>query len=803
MKKLLSVLLAVLMVLTILPVTAFAAGGTGHQIAVKIYKVVLDDSMYLGYQNPQFVTTTTVICQDETAHSGYNHCVNLKNFYPKNFGLSDANADWTGWSFDSSFDKNSVNGPFYSWTREQVNATANVTGSEPYPCSKNFYLVYKNPNPQPAAPSAADVQALLKVEIDCENDEAEHHDKTYNLIAGTFDIGKVSGSSTAGYKVDITVYSASYIAAYDEYTGATHTLEDDEPASKTVTLTYNSSKKWTSPDSEVEFDVECDTPDAPDLPDADELKKLFNVSVDCVNEEVEHEKKTYNLIAGSYTFGTMTGSYSTGYTVDVSVSADKYLQQYGTDMGETHTLAATSTSPKKVTLTWSKETAAWTTATKEVAFEAECETPDPEVPNADELKKLFNVSVDCVNEDVEHDKKTYNLIAGSYSVGSKTGSYSTGYTVEVSVSADKYIQQYGTDMGETHTLASTSTSPKKVTLTWTKDTAAWTTATKAVAFEAECETPEPPAKPTETELKNILGDSAVVVYCSGNPYVSHNSKLYGLLAGSYTLGNVEGTPKDGYTLKLTLKPQVFVDQYSTDLGSTHKMNGTIPAEKLVFTLTYGANGWTLNLNPPILAIPVICAEGPAAPTADELSRIFDGNIQMTCVNEDVEHDQMSFALLEGSYSVGKVEGSLEDGFTVKITVSPASYITAYDKEIGGTHKLSPSTQGSAVIVLRCSAIAEFSLSDNNGLVWVPEDEDALPISWTVTCAEDKPTEPNRRPMDTSKPIPSGSLAKPADDANPNTGAYNHSGSFAVLTLAVGAAAACLTVCGRKGRKQEK
>ena len=375
--------------------------------------------------------------------------------------------------------------------------------------------------------------------------------------------------------------------------------------------------------------------------------------------------------------------------------------------------------------------------------------------------------------------------------------------MEVSVSADKYLQQYGTDMGETHTLAATSTSPKKVTLTWSKETAAWTTATKEVAFEAECETPEPPAKPTDTELKGILGDRAVIVYCSGNPYVSHDSKLYGLLAGSYTLGNVEGTPKSGYTLKLTLKPQVFVDQYSTDLGSAHEMSETIPAEKLVFTLNYSENGWFFSGNRPILEIPVICAEGPAAPTADELSAIFDGEIQMTCVNEDVEHDQMSFALLEGSYSVGKVEGNLEDGFTVKVTVSPASYITAYDKEIGGTHKLSPSTQGSAVIVLRCSAIAEYSLSDDSGLVWAPEDEDALPISWTVTCAKDEPSEPNRRPMDTSKPIPSGSLAKPADDANPNTGAYNRSGSFAVLTLAVGAAAACLTVCGRKGRKQEK
>ena len=142
-KRILAVLLALVLVLG-LAATSFAANSTGHQISVKIYKVVLDSSKPLGYQTPVLINTITVVCQDSTAHSGYNHSVNLKEFYPTNVGAS--TTDWTGWEFDSYYTKGKENATFYNWTSSRVNATANVTGSEPYPCSKNFYLVYKDVN---------------------------------------------------------------------------------------------------------------------------------------------------------------------------------------------------------------------------------------------------------------------------------------------------------------------------------------------------------------------------------------------------------------------------------------------------------------------------------------------------------------------------------------------------------------------------------------------------------------------------------------------------------------------------------
>ena len=143
-KRILALLLSIVLVLGLVTVS-FAANGTGHKISVKIYKVVLDSSKPLGYQNPELINTITVTCQDSTGHSGYNHSANLKDFYPTNVGA--ATKDWTGWEFASYYTKGQEQKPFYNWSRDKVNATANVTGSEPYPCSKNFYLVYKDTTP--------------------------------------------------------------------------------------------------------------------------------------------------------------------------------------------------------------------------------------------------------------------------------------------------------------------------------------------------------------------------------------------------------------------------------------------------------------------------------------------------------------------------------------------------------------------------------------------------------------------------------------------------------------------------------
>ena len=111
MKKTIALLMALVMVLCLLPSMTLAANSTGHRISVKLYKVVLDSSKPLGYQTPEHIGTITVTCQDSTPHSGYNHFVNLKDFYPTKHGLS--TSDWTGWQCNAYYTKGEDNEPFY------------------------------------------------------------------------------------------------------------------------------------------------------------------------------------------------------------------------------------------------------------------------------------------------------------------------------------------------------------------------------------------------------------------------------------------------------------------------------------------------------------------------------------------------------------------------------------------------------------------------------------------------------------------------------------------------------------------
>ena len=234
-KRILALLLSIVLVLGLVTVS-FAANGTGHKISVKIYKVVLDSSKPLGYQNPELINTITVTCQDSTGHSGYNHSANLKDFYPTNVGA--ATTDWTGWEFASYYTKGQEQKPFYNWIRDTVNATANVTGSEPYPCSKNFYLVYKDTTPS--------VDTYTVTYTDGVDGEVVFPDQvTSGLTAGTATPPFQGGTPTregyvfAGWKPAVAgtvTGNATYVAQWKVDMNGSG-VPDDEEMKYTVTYT--------------------------------------------------------------------------------------------------------------------------------------------------------------------------------------------------------------------------------------------------------------------------------------------------------------------------------------------------------------------------------------------------------------------------------------------------------------------------------------------------------------------------------------------------------------------------------------
>ncbi len=348
--------MAILVVVAMMPTAAFAANGTGHKISVDVYKVVLDSSKPLGYQNPEKINNITVTCQDSTGHSGYNHSVNLKEFHPTNVNAS--TTDWTGWEFDSYYTKGQEQQTFTAFTSSKVNATANVTGHEPYPCSKNFYLVYKDSTPpapvKPDAPKENEIPEILgenTVEVKCTETMATHTPKTmtYGLLAGSYTVGTVQGDASIGYTVEVTVKSANYVSDFDTITGKPHTPANE---SKNITLKYNStSKTWSvDPASQkpIKFDVVCkETPAPSDEPEIDQgtIETLLlgkAVCVDCTTDAI-HEDQYY---AYEDEFTRTNVRNGECIVTLVSINEDAYIKKYSNDVNKEHkkgTNASTST----------------------------------------------------------------------------------------------------------------------------------------------------------------------------------------------------------------------------------------------------------------------------------------------------------------------------------------------------------------------------------------------------------------------------------------------------------------------------
>ena len=484
MKKSLALTLALIMVLCMLPMTALAANGTGHQISVKIYKVVLDSSKPLGYQTPELlVDTITVICQDKTSHSGYNHSVNLKEFYPTNFGLT--TTDWTGWQFNAYYEKGKDKATFYDWTSEQVNATANVTGSEPYPCSKNFYLVYKE-----AAPQTQDITLTY----DANGGTGAPEPQTQTVESGkeaTFIVNSKEPTRAnydfKGWSTDRNAETASYhggdsitisqdTTLYAVWANHEHKDENDDGYCDTdrECMHPKDNDRYCTVDGCTHPDTCCpkkpdNKPDKPNpepsaTPAIDGLTGVQVVEVECVTDGSKHEGGKYQLISGSYQVGAVQGDATNGYTCDITVYPGKYVEAYNTDIMVTHTLA-TAGQTGTITLRWKPDvgqdgTAKWIVDRGvSVVFKVVCapvvDPSEPEKPSDDAVKTLLGdvVTIDCTNNKVTHEDKTYGLLPGGFSVGDVEGNKEDGYTVNVTVTPDAYVTQYSNDIGEKHNLS--------------------------------------------------------------------------------------------------------------------------------------------------------------------------------------------------------------------------------------------------------------------------------------------------------------------------------------------------------------
>ncbi|MGM9607388.1 MAG: InlB B-repeat-containing protein [Oscillospiraceae bacterium] len=180
-------------------------------------------------------------------------------------------------------------------------------------------------------------------------------------------------------------------------------------------------------------------------------------------------------------------------TCNFTVSNATPIREGYTFLGWAETSNATEAKYQEnatVTLNW----AGGTTATNKTLY-AVWKKAAPNKPTDEELTNQTNgilkgdiVTVNCTNEDVEHDPETYGLIADSYTIGAVAGDPTDGYTCTITISADKYVEEYNGEIGVEHSLDENENESKTITLTWDATNKAWTAPTSGVpvTFNVKC-----------------------------------------------------------------------------------------------------------------------------------------------------------------------------------------------------------------------------------------------------------------------------------------------------------------------------
>ncbi len=318
----------------------------------------------------------------------------------------------------------------------------------------------------PSAPTDGQLPGILResvVKVACANPKAAHGDKTYGLLPGSYAIGSVAGDATAGYTCPVTIHSDPYVAAYNAVVGAAHTLQPDGQAAKSITLSWDGANQaWALRDGlPLAFPVLCkDAAAAPQAPASDQLPGILGsvVKVACANSRGFHGDKTYALLPGSYTIGTVAGDQVKGYTCPVTIhDAAPYVAAYNADMGAAHTLQPAAQTPKTITLAWNGKAWQKPTAGLPVTVTVLCQNPPvsplPAAPTKAETLKLLGAARAQVNCSAgRHGGWTYPLREDSIQLGSVYEGNKQP-RVNVTLSGNPYVQAYSRDMGKPHTLS--------------------------------------------------------------------------------------------------------------------------------------------------------------------------------------------------------------------------------------------------------------------------------------------------------------------------------------------------------------
>lgn len=651
-KRLVAFLLVLIMVLGMLPVSAFAADdGVSPQAlesnetqTIKYQILYVGDEFNTGY-NYGVSVNKTYTCQYSTGHSGFNHSILISEF--RNVGVPALKGQ-----LDSGYE-------FVGWAKEaKKNPTIfdfNTAGTTATQTTYTIYLVAKKAVPPTVTYTLT------------------YYPNTTDLVTNMPSPNPVTQKSSTS-PVTFTVSSA--IPAREGYNFLGWNGKPDA-----TTPTVQPGNWVTTPATATRLYAvwQSNTPptDKPAKPTENDVTGVV-VDIVCVTTTGTHDTVQYPLghpTDAQHTIGEVVSDGAGGYICPVTVRTAWFVQQASNLVWKVqHTPTAQTIT---FNLTYDKTNKKWVKPAANPRIEATHEvtpdTPGDQKPNIEEANA--KIRVQCIEYPSKHNPytKNYRILPGSYDdLGWDRTEY--GYIYSIRLNRAKYIAQFDQEIGRPHT----DTEPNKETrINWRWENGAWHLIGGPDGIDADIkvkcdQTETPPTKPIITGRQEYIR-----VICKNEPNKERN---YVPKFGRYTESDPAVQKVNGvWTYTITILRDKHVEEFNKDFPGHED---TDPNAVTTMSWVWKDAEWKLvpvnGLRTVGAIIEVICK--PKAPTADELKKL-EMAVQVKCVVDAAQQHTDAYGLLgeyDEDYFVGEPRKDGDD-WLCDISYDPELYVAAFNK----------------------------------------------------------------------------------------------------------------------------
>lgn len=314
----------------------------------------------------------------------------------------------------------------------------------------------------------------------------------------------------------------------------------------------------------------------------------------------------------------------------------------------------------------------------------------PEKPTVNDIERFRNkvnttssskgaVYMWCANSLYDHGAWFSYLtdVEGGYSLGevvanTESNAASYPWVCPMTVYGDKYLAAYNSAPGYTrHWLEDGEPATQTVNWYYSAGDGMWKYKSEKAPIYFNITHDNPYREPTTADF----ADQAILVKCDTDD--SHSAQLR-YSDGTYT---INWTGDDRCTLTFD------VDSYVATYAQTHEGHTAVEGQTVTKGFSYSNGEWKAD-DAPRPKIHVVCEstqpptpDKPTAPSKEDLSKL-EKTVEVVCTTNSAAHTAATFALIEGTYSIGDVTGDETDGYTCDITVTAGEYVTKYNTDYG-------------------------------------------------------------------------------------------------------------------------